>query len=174
MSRLICFLPYTPRSDSEERGYEQWLQDVDNPFFNSRPPVHHYTNWRVAGGPTEAFPYTHFDFLLIEPGKTADDVWTDGPLAEFAANWVKLWGVAPEGDPALNYQCYVAEYVSGDAGAYAPLIEISLDLSSVGEQWRITQNVVGQAQSPGFTRRFISRSDPASNAIIGELVAGPR
>nr|WP_157034346.1 hypothetical protein [Sphingomonas sp. Y57] len=173
MQRLICFLPYTPRADSASRGYEKWLQDVDNPFFNSRPAVAHYTNWRVAGGATEAFPYTHFDFLLIASGKTPEDVWTDGPLAEFAANWVKLWGVAPDGDPALNYQCSVAEYVSGEAGTFSPLVEVSMDLSSPGEQWRITQNVVGQAPAAGFTRRFVSGSGANRSTIVGELVAAP-
>jgi hypothetical protein len=168
MTQTMLFLPYTPRADSAERGYEQWLRDVDNPFFNSRPPVLHYTNWKVAGGATEAFPYDYFDFLLIAPGKTAEDVWGDPPLAAFAADWVRLWGKEPDGDPALSYQCYLAEYVTGEAGAFGPRIGIDLDFTDGGEQWRIVQNVVGEAASARFTRRF-----GGAGMVQGEIVAAP-
>lgn len=30
----LILLVYTPREDSNARGYEAWLQEIDNPFFN--------------------------------------------------------------------------------------------------------------------------------------------
>ncbi len=43
----MSLITYTPRADSNDRGYEQWLIDVDNPFFNGSPVCVRYTNWKV-------------------------------------------------------------------------------------------------------------------------------
>src|SRR5438477_577884 len=42
------FLTYTLPEDALARGYENWLRDVDNPFFNAIPGVGRYENWRIA------------------------------------------------------------------------------------------------------------------------------
>ena len=43
----MLVVTYTPRADSASRGYEQWLRDVDNPFFSAQPGIVLYENWKV-------------------------------------------------------------------------------------------------------------------------------
>ncbi|QTH20166.1 hypothetical protein HRJ34_17615 [Rhizorhabdus wittichii] len=164
----MCFLPYTPRADSDARGYEEWLRSTDNPFFNSRPGIGHYSNWKVASGDPG---FTHFDILLIAPGFGPDDIWADEPLAAFAADWVRLWGVEPAGDPALNYHCHIAERSGGDAGDFASQIVIDPS-SSIGESWTFTGSVVGTQPWPGFSCRFGDEAT-GDGLIRGELIAAP-
>lgn len=62
LSDAMVFLPYTPRADADARGYDDWLREVDNPFFNAVPGIVHYSNWKVVGlAKTAAF--SHFDFM---------------------------------------------------------------------------------------------------------------
>lgn len=170
MSALqMLFLPYTPRADSDERGYDEWLRSVDNPFFNSRPGIQHYSNWKVASGNAG---FTHFDILHIKPGFGPDDIWADAPLAAFAADWVRLWGVDPSGDPALNYHCHIAERSGGDAGAFAPQIVIDPS-ATIGESWTFTGSVVGTPPWPSFGCQFGAGPVDAS-MLSGALIAAPQ
>jgi hypothetical protein len=164
----ILFLPYTPRADSDARGYDQWLKTVDNPFFNSRPGVRHYSNWRLASGDAN---FTHFDFLLLESCFSPDDIWADAPLAAFAADWVRLWGVEPDGDPAANYNCHIAQCTGGDASEFGPQVVID-PAATIGESWVFTGSVVGTPPWPGFGRRF--GAEPTGPALLsGSLIAAP-
>ena len=62
----LILLVYTPREDSNARGYEAWLQEIDNPFFNDIPGIRHYTNWKTTSAADCAFPYSHFDFMFLD------------------------------------------------------------------------------------------------------------
>ena len=48
------------------------------------------------------FPY--FDLFILEDGADFETVFGDPVIAEFAANWVKRWGQAPDGTPSDNYK----------------------------------------------------------------------
>ncbi len=112
---IALLLTYTPRADVNLDEYHTWLQQVDNPFFNSRPPVRRYVNWRVLepklGKPT----YTHFDLLEIEGDGGFESVFGDEKIAEFARNWVRLWGNVPDPDApdqSVNYHVYVVDQIA--------------------------------------------------------------
>lgn len=166
----MLFLPYTPRDDAASRGYEEWLRTIDNPFFNSRPGIRHYSNWKVAGGLAS---FTHFDFLLLEAGTTADDVWADAALVDFAAQWVRQWGAVPNAaDPSDNYHCHVAVCTGGESGPFGG--QVAIDPSGQdGERWEFTQSVAGIPPWPGFARRFGAPDPMSPHLISGELIAAP-
>lgn len=104
------FLSYTPREDALRRGYEAWLRETDNPFFNSVPGVHRYVNWRVASSPVPAVPFGWFDFLELDGRGAVDPVWSNVALQQFAANWTDLWGRVPDAeDLSINYQVFLCE-----------------------------------------------------------------
>lgn len=90
---VAIFIAYTLPPDAEARGYDDWLRRVDNPFFNSIPGVHQYTNWKITSldrGTVNG--WTHFDFLGLISRDDMDRVWFSPQLTEFRANWVKEWG----------------------------------------------------------------------------------
>ncbi len=41
ISSLMLQIAYTPREDSNDRRYEDWLREVDAPFFNSVEGILH-------------------------------------------------------------------------------------------------------------------------------------
>ena len=86
----MAWLTYTAQRSA---GYEEWLRAEDNPFFNSRPGVAHYSNWKIVDLLGTPLPFSHFDFFGVEP-QAVEQVWFDGPLDEFRAGWVSKWGYA--------------------------------------------------------------------------------
>ena len=187
----MLLLPYTPREDSAARGYETWLRDVDNPFFNSVPGIAHYTNWRVLI-PHVAVPYTHFDFLGLEkPGADAvGEVWGNKDLAEFAAGWSTSWGRYPDANaeemPA-NYHVYRCELVDGEMPAgerivYAPCHARPDPLPEGYALWKVVDALVGD---PRFEYLLLGPADQSSTnnayqnpaasygSAVGEIVAAP-
>lgn len=163
----MLFLPYSPRGDADARGYDDWLRQVDNPFFNTRPGIRHYSNWKVIDG-AAAHGFTHFDFLLLDEGFASARVWEDAPLAAFAADWVRAWGADPDGEAAANYHCYEARLEGGDAGTWAERVAIDPE-GGAGERWSLVAGVVGTPPWPSFTRRF----GASDGALVGELIAAP-
>jgi hypothetical protein len=113
--RQALLLTYTPRADVDLDAYHRWLRQVDNPFFNSRPPVRRYVNWRVVSGAVGTPDFTHFDLLEIEGGGGFGSVFGDDKIVAFARDWVRLWGRVPDPDAAdqsPNYHVYVCEQVA--------------------------------------------------------------
>ncbi len=113
---VMILLTYTPREDVPLEEYHAWLRDVDNPFFNSRAGVKHYTNWRVVEPKVGSPSFTHFDLLYVEDMDGFEAVFGDEAVAEFAKGWVRKWGKIP--DPGLpdqseNYHAYLCEEVAG-------------------------------------------------------------
>jgi hypothetical protein len=89
----VIFITYTPGPGERERGYEKWLREVDNPFFNGIPGIRHYANWQIervlAGAP---LGYAYFDFLGLEAASDLERVWFNSDLDRFRKEWVRLWG----------------------------------------------------------------------------------
>jgi hypothetical protein len=117
----MAWLTYTAERHA---GYEEWLRAEDNPFFNSRPGVAHYSNWKVVEQAGQSLPFSHFDFFGIERD-ALEQVWFDRPLDEFRAGWVKKWGYAGGVPVPLNQYGYLLTRRRGDRGAttrYAVLV----------------------------------------------------
>lgn len=89
-SPYVILIVYTTSDDAAARGYEPWLIETDNPFFNAIPGVLCYQNWKVEGAPT--LPYTYFDLQGLNTEADLERVWFNSALDEFRKNWIKLWG----------------------------------------------------------------------------------
>lgn len=115
-TKTMLLLTYTPREDVDLVEYHEWLRRVDNPFFNSRPAVKHYTNWRVVEHKLGSATFTHFDLLYIEGLDSYDKVFGDQAVEAFAREWVRKWGRIPDPDhpdQAQNYQVLLCERIAG-------------------------------------------------------------
>ena len=115
MPGQVLLLTYTPRRDVDLDAYHGWLRDVDNPFFNSRPVVRRYVNYRVVGSVLGAEGFTHFDLLEIEGDGGPDSVFGDAAIDAFARDWVRLWGEHPDPDlpdQSVNYRVMLCEPVA--------------------------------------------------------------
>lgn len=115
MAAQSLLLTYTPRRGVDLDAYHQWLREVDNPFFNSRPVVRRYVNYRVVEPVLGQEGFTHFDLLEIEGDGGPASVFGDAEIDAFAREWVRLWGEVP--DPALedqsvNYRVMLCEPVA--------------------------------------------------------------
>lgn len=99
LSPLLWMSLYSVRPDSEERGYHQWLRDLDNPFFNSRPGIVRYENWQVASVPVGTVPFDYFDLFFVDEtlGPDGHVPFEGEQEAAFARGWNDLWGLAPDG-----------------------------------------------------------------------------
>ena len=116
----VIFIAYTVPADAVERGYAEWLERVDNPFFNARPGVAHYANWRfgriLAG---EAPGWDWFDFQGLAPDADLEHVWFDPGLDAFRSEWIRLWGYGPR-DAALA-EILAHSYVMRPAAPLGPI-----------------------------------------------------
>ncbi|MFQ3595317.1 MAG: hypothetical protein SNJ63_04325 [Sphingomonadaceae bacterium] len=172
----MVFLPYTPRSDSVERGYEQWLIEVDNPFFNAIAPIAHYGNWAVAQVLAGDPGFTHFDFMRFASEDDIARAWNDPDLLAFASGWVDQWGVEPDSpDPSVNYHAYVARRISGAPGPDEGNLYLALEpeaTTTSDELWEISRPIVGTPICHRFAiRRGTSPSAPIM--VAGRLIAAP-
>jgi hypothetical protein len=87
------FIVYTLPDTAEPRGYEPWLREVDNPFFNAIPGVHHYANWKLSP-PPPGLGWTHFDFQALGAEEDLERVWFNPDLDRFRSGWIAKWGYA--------------------------------------------------------------------------------
>lgn len=93
MARRMIFIPYSLPHGAEARGYVPWLREVDNPFFNAVPGIHHYANWRRIGMVSGGAPaWDWFDFKGIADDADLKAVWFDPSLDDFRRKWLDLWG----------------------------------------------------------------------------------
>lgn len=110
-------LTYDVHADVDRDEYEQWLRDVDNPFFNSQPGIKEYVNWKVSRSTVGDIGFPYFDLIVLDDGAKFEDIFLNNPdIAEFAGNWVKRWGVKPDGDPVENYKGGMAHTVATPSG----------------------------------------------------------
>jgi hypothetical protein len=96
------FIVYTLPETAEARGYEPWLREVDNPFFNAIPGVHHYANWKLVPPPS-GLGWTHCDFQALTSEEELERVWFHPELDRFRSGWIAKWGYATaEPTPAIG------------------------------------------------------------------------
>lgn len=115
MANKVLLLTYSPRDDVDLDEYHAWLRAVDNPFFNGRPTVKHYVNYRIAAPVQGIEDFTHFDILEIEGDGGPESVLGDAIIAEFARDWVRKWGNNPDPDApdqTVNYRVSLCEPVA--------------------------------------------------------------
>lgn len=112
---LTLLLTYTPRAGVDLQEYHRWLAQVDNPFFNARPSVRRYVNYRIERSTQGEAGFTHFDLLDIASGADETSVFGDPEIAAFAREWVRLWGAVPDPDAVgqdANYHAHVCRAVA--------------------------------------------------------------
>jgi hypothetical protein len=114
-ARFALLLTYTPRAGTNLDDYHEWLRQVDNPFFNGRPAVRRYENWRVVEPKLGVASFTHFDLLELHGSDGFEAVFGDPVIVDFAENWVRLWGQQSDPrhpDQSMNYHVYLCERVA--------------------------------------------------------------
>lgn len=137
------FLTYSPGKIAGPE-YEEWLRAVDNPFFNSRPGIAEYSNWKVVGSTAKDLPFTHFDFLGLDGPGMVEAVWFDHPLDEFRRDWVEKWGYAGGPPAAENQYAYLLERLGGSRDATAMHVVVTAAPAvappsvASGEAWQLT------------------------------------
>lgn len=115
MPGQVLLLTYTPRWGVDLDAYHRWLREVDNPFFNGRPVVRRYVNYRVVAPVLGDERFSHFDLLEIEGDGDAQSVFGDAEIDAFARQWVRLWGELPDpdaSDQSVNYRVLLCEAVA--------------------------------------------------------------
>ena len=191
MSDLLLLM-YIPREDSAQRHYEDWLRDVDNPFFNNVPGIAHYTNWKVTSAADCAIPYTHFDLMFLEETATLEEVWGNPDVEAFAQGWTDDWGRYPDARPEdlyLNYEVYRCTAPKGVRQvpitptalmvAKAPIPDAPNRLAS-----QVLEPVLGTPRFTHFALETLintgdfaatsaTRPDGAYGCVLGEIVAAP-
>lgn len=181
-TELMFYLPYTPRSDSNARGYEEWIRDVDMPFFNSVAEIAHYSNWRVDKLLAGTIDFTHFDFMFADPQKV-DMIWSNKDVAAFAAGWNEQWGRDPQNaDLSVNYHVYRLEHEQGgitfDRKCVTVIYQPAGPLAPNGMRWNVSTAVLGQSPCTVVDVIFGPIPDAsfwagAQAAFTGTLVAAP-
>lgn len=180
-TRTMFFLPYVPRADSDARGYDEWIREVDNPFFNGVDGISLYANFKVGSVLKGDIDFTHFDFMYVDPSKEAQ-IWTNAAVAEFASGWTTSWGRDPRNeDLSVNYHIYRLEQEAGAGGFDAAQVTVILQPAGPAatgtNRWTVAQSVVGQ--SPYTTIDIIFGPAPAGAldgavaAFTGKIIAAP-
>ncbi len=165
-SRDLMLLVYTPREDSNSRGYDEWLQEIDNPFFNGIEGIKHYTNWKVSSVADCAFPYTHFDFMYLDDADSKDKVWGNPEVAKFAQGWTESWGRYPKAtaeEMQKNYQVYLCSHVSGDkdvkSNDVAFMPSINMIPSNKNQQvYEVSESVLGDIRFKYFSLSYMENA----------------
>ena len=103
-SPYVILIVYTTSDDAAACGYEPWLIEVDNPFFNAIPGVLAYQNWKVEGAHT--LPYSYFDLQGLETEADLERVWFNPTLDNFRKNWIKLWGYGRAPPQPIHLHAY--------------------------------------------------------------------
>ncbi|WP_448586182.1 hypothetical protein [Thermaurantiacus sp.] len=175
----MVILTYTPRADSDARGYEEWLRQVDNVFFNGILSIAHYANWAVGRAIAGAPGFTHFDFMRFVSEADIDRAWSNADLLAFAAGWVARWGAEPAApDPSANYHAHVARRRSGTPGDDAAPLFLALNPPAPAEGdelWEVIRPIVGVPPFRRFAIRRGAAPEPGYAPIVfeGRLIAAP-
>lgn len=193
----MVFLSYTLPETAIPNGYEPWLREVDNPFFNAIPGMGRYENWRNVVMRPANLPFQHFDFLHPETDADLERVWFNKSLDEFRIGWIRKWGYGATGTaptPASAYGWY-ARRESPMASERGPWCVIAGDApaSAGGERWRIGEalrkhyaigfappgenwrNPLNAGQGPGFTSFAVhyAKDETSAKALADRLGTTP-
>ncbi len=112
--RAMLLLTYNLGTHVNKTEYEQWLREVDNPFFNRIPGIIRYTNWKVVEPKVGDVGFTYFDLMEIEDLDAWEKVWGNKELQQFAHSWTERWSVhgTDEKYMGMNYQVLLCEEVA--------------------------------------------------------------
>lgn len=171
------FLTYSHRAHFDEKNYEGFLQEKDNPFFNSIPGIARYENWKLVQPYPAELGFDYFDMIYLDGSRPLKDVWFDANLTVFRRKWVDLWGYSSSPPPVVNGQGYVLE---GDS---VPALEKTgeaklafLPAGSRGSQeWTIEARMPkhyafpeGEAPEPWYEKEFDRSVLPGDRIILGQ------
>jgi hypothetical protein len=139
------FLSYTLPPSAIPGGYEKWLRDVDNPFFNAIPGVGRYENWEVAEARSAPLSFTHFDFMTLGREADLERVWFNKDLDEFRKGWIRKWGYGATGTtpPPAHAYGYLARGIAAPNAARQPWCAIigGETVHGADESWAIVEAV---------------------------------
>lgn len=173
----MLFLTYTPRADSERRGYLPWLRAIDTPFFNSVPGIARYTNWKLINdGSPRKVDWEWLSLLYIEPGKTVDYIWSNEKLKKFANNWNIMWGRDPGNrDLSVNYQVMEAKRVQTSPEVLTDFVTMVLNpdrakLPKGAEVWQVTHAMLGDTVQGEFAFVNLPVNGPGADPAWGKVV----
>lgn len=174
----MLLIAYSVRPGSEERGYESWLRDVDNPFFNAAPGFAHYSNWKVAGGTNLFAPHLYFDFVGMRGADDFDAVWNGAEVNEFRREWRRLWGVDTQ-DASMQIQTCLCIRSSPSATAPGRFLTLASGRET-GPGWQMwdTSDLL-RGRAFGFDAFSVRNHDGAGaaadrpGALQAECIAAP-
>ncbi|WP_428390755.1 hypothetical protein [Lichenicoccus sp.] len=170
----MLFMSYTPRPDSDARGYEDWLRATDNPFFNDQPAIAHYSNWKLVDGAGAQNGFTHFDFMFLRTGASPGDLFGTPEVQQFVGGWTRHWGREPDGPPEHNCACCLLTLAGEPKPDWANMVVLSLDAPALeGETWHLEADLIGQAPFQRLGRRFIQPGAAPGIGLRAELIAAP-
>jgi hypothetical protein len=186
---VMSFVTYTPVDDAEERGYDQWLVDVDNPFFNSADGCAGYTNWKVIDDAGVNPQFSYFDFFGMTGKDAVDKIWNDEGLSAFRREWRVKWGRDRDLGRTPNIPVNLCGRL-GEPQAEAKLVILVPAKQTIPTQlpghetWSVYGTIRGDVVFPAFHLKFAD--DPAEfdktkeaqagggpAALLGLLLAGP-
>ncbi|MBJ3775567.1 hypothetical protein [Acuticoccus mangrovi] len=95
----MIFIVYNVGDHAVDAGYEPWLRETDNPFFNAIPGIRHYANWKM----TAPGIFGWLDFMALDDHDSLESVWFNKDLDAFRTEWVRLWGYGEAPHPMIRY-----------------------------------------------------------------------
>ena len=107
----MLLLTYNVGAHVNKEEYEQWVRNVDNPFFNKIPGVVRYSNWKVVAEKVGKVAFTYYDLMEIEDLDAVEKVWGNTELQQFARKWTERWSVygTDEKFVGVNFQVLLGE-----------------------------------------------------------------
>jgi len=141
----MLFSSYTLPATAVSGGYETWLREVENPFFNAIPGVDRYENWEIVDAKPRALRFTHFDFMILEHEADLERVWFNRDLDEFRKGWVRKWGYGASGatPPPGSAHGYLARGVAASIdvrGAWCTITGGEI-VDRAEEHWSIVEAI---------------------------------
>ncbi|MGB6119616.1 MAG: hypothetical protein WBF87_15485 [Mesorhizobium sp.] len=178
-STTAIFLTYSHRAHFDEKDYEGFLRQHDNPFFNGIAGIARYENWKLVAPYSAALGFDYYDLIYLDGSRTLEEVWFDADLTVFRRGWVDLWGYSSFPPPVVNGQGYVLSGVetpplAEDGKATLTFLDQGAGLRQPG-QWDIEAVMPkhyaypqGQAPQPWRTERFDRSVLPGDRLTLAE------
>ena len=174
--QYLVLLTYTPRKDVNFKEYEEWLIEVDNPFFNSINEVAHYSNWKVLENPQNS-KFLYFDFLTFSSLSDFNKAWNSKELNAFTRQWRKLWGQAPESnDLSLNARVFLFENIGIKSNKFSNLVSIEFQnkYNKINNcNWKLVKSLRDEVDFNYLKTEFLKTKPLSAVNLIGRLIASP-
>jgi hypothetical protein len=143
---MMIFLTYTLGEEALANGYERWVRDEDNPFFNAIPGMGRYENWKLVGERPADLQFGFYDFMNLASDADLERVWFSSALDDFRKGWIRKWGYGGGSripSPA-NASGWLARRESPPPPRRSPFLALICDAPQPipgAERWRITEAV---------------------------------